>query len=103
MPGPPMARLGDLHNCTMPPGFPSPILPPCSVTVIVEKRPAARLGADLTMTGPLPVPPTPPAPHPFVKGSTTVLVNGMPVLRIGDTCALGGAITLGAATVLTGG
>jgi len=98
---PPQARLGDVHMCTTPvPGTPCPILPPCAVTVIVGKRPAARLGPDLT--GLLPPPAVPP-PHPFAKGSFTVLINNMPAIRIGDLCSLGGAVTLGEFTVITGG
>jgi len=100
MPGPPQARLADIHTCTAPPAFPSPILPPCAVTVIVEKMPAARAIMDMAMTG---SPPVPPVPHPFPKGSMTVLINKMPALRMGDTCAMGGPIVKGALTVLTGG
>lgn len=101
MPGPPQARLLDIHACTTPvPATPCPILPPCAVTVLVGKLPAARMGMDLS--GLLPPPAVPP-PHPFVKGSMTVLINNMPALRIGDTCSLGGAIIKGEFTVLTGG
>ncbi len=102
MPGPPQARMGDLHTCTVPVPTPTPIMPPCSPNVLVEKRPAARMTVDMALTGPIP-PGAPPIPHPFVKGSATVLINKMPALRIGDMCANGGPITLGALTVLTGG
>lgn len=101
MPGPPQARVGDLHVCAVPPGFPSPILPPCAVTVVVGKKPAARQ-LDMTMSGPVP-PATPPVPHAFAKGSLTVMICKLPALRIGDPCMLGGAVTLGEFTVLTGG
>ena len=99
--GMPQARAGDLHICTVPPGFPSPILPPCAVTVMVGKMPAARVG-DMTMTGPPPPVGGPPIPHPFVLGSFTVMICKMPALRIGDLCACGGAVSLGEFTVLTG-
>lgn len=98
--GTPQARLGDIHNCTVPPAFPSPILPPCSVNVLVGKLPAARALIDMAATG---SPPVPPVPHPFPKGSTTVLINNMPALRVADTCSLGGPIVKGELTVLTGG
>lgn len=101
MPGPPQARFGDTHVCTVPPAFVAPIVPPCSVNVLVNKIGAARMGLDMTATGP--VPPAPPVPHPFVKGSATVLINKMPALRIGDLCSNGGPINLGSPNVLTGG
>ena len=44
-----------------------------------------------------------PGPHPILKGSMTVLIQKLPAARIGDLCAGGGAIVLGAPTVLTGG
>jgi len=98
--GTPQARLGDLHTCTVPAPIPTPILPPCAVTVLVGKRPAARQLMDMALTG---SPPVPPAPHPFPKGSATVFINKMGALRVGDTCASGGPITMGEFTVLTGG
>jgi uncharacterized Zn-binding protein involved in type VI secretion len=42
-------------------------------------------------------------PHPLAKGSMTVLIQKMPAARIGDLCSLGGAVIMGAPTVLTGG
>lgn len=100
MPGMPQARMGDLHVCNVPPGFPSPIMPPCAITVLVGKKPAARVG-DMAMTGPVP-PAVPPAPHPFILGSFTVMICKMPALRVADTCACGGMVALGEFTVLTG-
>lgn len=98
--GMPQARLADLHACMLPSTppppvlpVPTPILPPCAVTVLVGKKPAARLG-DLCTAAP---------PHPIVKGSATVLICNMPAARILDTAACGGMITLGEFTVLVGG
>ncbi|WP_343079617.1 PAAR domain-containing protein [Ostreiculturibacter nitratireducens] len=100
MPGFPQARITDIHTCTVPvPPFPSPILPPGAVTVLVGKLPAARALVDMALTG---SPPVPPVPHPFPKGSLTVLINNMPALRMLDTCAQGGPIIKGEFTVLTG-
>lgn len=99
--GTPQARTTDIHICTVPPAFTSPILPPCAVTVLVGKLPAARALADMTMSGP--VPPAPPVPHMFPKGSMTVLICKLPALRLGDTCMMGGPIIKGEFTVLTGG
>ncbi len=100
---PPQARMGDLHvgACTV--TGPMPILPPCAPTVIVGKKPAARmtdlmLGFIASPAGPIPTP-----PHPIVKGSATVLMQKLPAARIGDMCAMGGTIILGEFTVMTGG
>lgn len=102
---PPQARVGDLHagpTCTV--TGPMPILPPCAPMVLVGKMPAARI-SDMcigVMLSPVGVP-IPAPPHPIVKGSATVLIQKMPAARIGDMCAMGGTITKGEPTVLTGG
>lgn len=102
MPGPPQARVGDTHigACTL--GAPMPILPPCALTVLVAKRPAARvtdivMGATATPAGPVPT------PHPLAKGSMTVMIQKLPAIRIGDMCGMGGVVNLGEFTVFTGG
>lgn len=98
----PQARMTDVHLCpVIPPPLapavaPFPIMPPCAVNVLVGSLPAARMGLDLALG-------TMGVPHPFVFGSMTVLINGLPALRIKDPCALGGMITVGEFTVLTGG
>jgi hypothetical protein len=100
----PQCRVGDLHVC-MPPMLPAPqpILPPCAVTVLVGNMPAARM-LDMTIGIPMPPAPPIPVPHPFIKGSSTVLIANMPALRILiDPCACGGMAVLGCFTVFTGG
>ena len=42
-------------------------------------------------------------PDVIVKGSMTVLVNGLPAARMGDITAHGGTIAIGYPTVLIGG
>jgi uncharacterized Zn-binding protein involved in type VI secretion len=42
-------------------------------------------------------------PDSVVKGSGTVLIGGMPAARLGDSTAHGGTIILGCFTVLVGG
>jgi uncharacterized Zn-binding protein involved in type VI secretion len=105
MPGPPQARVFDLHICPLcaPPApvpvpAPLPILPPCEVTVLVVKSPAARMG-DMCASALVP------APHPIAKGSATVMIGKKPAARIFiDLCGGGGVILPPAAvTVLTGG
>jgi len=72
---------------------PIPIMPPCAVTVLVGKLPAARV-TDMVLAVP---------PHPIAKGSATVLISGLPAARILDNAACGGLIVKGEFTVLVGG
>lgn len=98
---PPAARLTDMHQCPMQtPGLPpiphvgGPVIGPGVPTVLIEKLPAAVLGDSCVCVGP---------PDSIIKGSTTVLIGGKPAARIGDTCAHGGAVVMGAPTVMIGG
>lgn len=97
MPGPPAARATDMHVCPMVTGIVphvgGPILPPCAITVLTCKLPQARVGDMCTCVGP---------PDVIALGSMTVLVCKMPAARMGDLTAHGGAIILGAPTVLIG-
>ena len=100
----PQARMTDLHAC-MPPMLPAPtpILPPCAVTVLMNNLCAARM---LDMAPGVPMPPAPPTPvpHPFIKGSATVMIMNLPALRaVVDPCSLGGMVVLASFNVLTGG
>ncbi|MDT8857522.1 PAAR domain-containing protein [Paracoccaceae bacterium Fryx2] len=93
----PQARILDPHICPATLGAPAPVIGPCAVTVLVNYLPAARM-TDMCAGV------WPPAPHPLVKGSMTVLIMNLPAARLGvDPCALGGAIVMGSFTVLTGG
>jgi len=98
---PPAARLTDMHQCPMQtPGLPpvphvgGPVLGPGVATVLIEKLPAAVLGDSCVCVGP---------PDSIVKGSATVMIGGKPAARLGDTCAHGGAVVMGAPTVMIGG
>jgi uncharacterized Zn-binding protein involved in type VI secretion len=42
-------------------------------------------------------------PDTIIKGSTSVLIGGMPAARMGDPTAHGGVIVVGAPNVLIGG
>jgi hypothetical protein len=55
--------------------------------------PAAVMGDMAVCTGP---------PDTILKGSMGVMIGGKPAARMGDTCAHGGTIVLGAPTVLIG-
>ena len=96
--GQPAARLTDMHTCPMftgpVPHVGGPILSPGAPTVLVVSLPAARATDLCTCVGP---------PDTIAKGSGTVLIAGLPAARLGDTTAHGGAIVLGAPTVLIGG
>ena len=102
MPGPPQARIFDLHMCftpapppapPIPVPVPIPIIPPGCPTVLVGKLPAARVFDMCNI----------PFPHPIIKGSTSVIIGKMPAARIGDSVLCGGAIVKGEFTVLVGG
>lgn len=102
MPGPLQACVADMHLCTVPapatpPPFPAPLIPPCAITVIVSKRPAARALTDMTLNGVG-------LPHSFPKGSTSVVICKFPALRVADMCFLGGPVIPSSnTTVFTGG
>lgn len=97
----PAARISDPHVCPMlTPGLPpiphvgGPILPPGVPTVLIGNLPAATVGNQCLCVGP---------PDAIVKGSATVLIQGKPAARMGDTTAHGGTIVMGCPTVLIGG
>ncbi len=95
---PPAARVSDMHACpavtVLVPHVGGPILPPGGLTVLIAGLPAARMGDMCTCVGP---------PDSILKGSATVMIGGKPAARMGDSCAHGGAIVLGAPTVMIGG
>lgn len=95
--GQPAARVSDMHVCPMVTGIVphvgGPILPPGGITVLIAGLPAARVGDMAVCVGP---------PDVIALGSFTVLIGSMPAARMGDMTAHGGAIVLGAPTVLIG-
>ncbi len=99
---PPVARVTDMHTCSMAtPSIPpiphvgGPILPPCSTNVIIGGLPAARVtDKALCVASP---------PDVIVKGSMTVMINNLSAARMGDMTAHGGRIVLGCFTVMIGG
>ena len=98
--GMPAARLTDMHACPMvTPGLPpiphvgGPILPPCSVDVLIGELPAARVTDEALCVGP---------PDMIVLGSFTVLINDLPAARMLDLTEHGGTIVMGEVTVLIG-
>ena len=89
---PPAARVGDVSThggVIVGPGVP---------TVLIAGMPAAVAG-DLHVC-PIPPPGHVPTVSPFPSGSTTVLVNGRPLLRTTDTCLCGAMAAVGAPTVI---
>jgi len=95
---PSAARVGDMHTCPLVngtvPHVGGPVIPPGGPTVMIAGMPAARVGDQLTCTGP---------PDTIAQGSATVMIGGKPAARMGDSTAHGGAITLGCPTVNIGG
>lgn len=96
--GMPAATVGDMHVCPMVTGVVphvgGPVLPPGCLTVLIMKKPAARVGDMCTCVGP---------PDSIVMGSMTVLIGSMPAARMGSTTAHGGMVLGTAVTVLIGG
>ncbi|MEN9628903.1 MAG: hypothetical protein RJA10_2130 [Pseudomonadota bacterium] len=95
---PPAARVTDMHTCPMfsgpVPHVGGPILPPCSVQVLIGFMPAARVTDMATCVGP---------PDVIVKGSSSVMIGFLPAARMGDTTAHGGVVVVGCPTVMIGG
>jgi len=98
---PPAARITDMHVCPMQtPGVPpiphvgGPISGPSAATVLIGNLPAAIVGDMAVCVGP---------PDSIVKGSATVMIMGVPAVRIGDSCAHGGTVVAGFPTVMIGG
>ena len=96
--GQPAARVGDMHTCPMfngpVPHVGGPVLPPGGVTCLIACVPAARSSDMCTCVGP---------PDVITKGSGTVMISSLPAARMGDMTSHGGALVLGAPTVLIGG
>jgi uncharacterized Zn-binding protein involved in type VI secretion len=94
--GMPAARLTDMHVCplvtVLVPHVGGPIVMGLP-TVLTCGLPQARVGDPLVCVGP---------PDVIALGSFTVLVGGQPAARLGDLTAHGGAIVVGAPTVLIG-
>ena len=96
MPGPPAARITDMHVCPMVTGIVPHVGGPIALgcfTVLTGMLPQARVGDMAICVGP---------PDTIALGSFTVMVGSMPAARIGDLTAHGGTIVLGCFTVLVG-
>lgn len=96
--GKPAARQGDMHTCPMvdpgpKPHVGGPISGPCAPTVLAGGVPVAVVSDVATCAGP---------PDSVACGSATVLAQGKPAARLGDSTAHGGVIVAGMPTVLIG-
>ncbi len=97
--GQPAARITDMHVCPMldptsaVPHVGGPIIGPGAATVLIGSLPAAVVGDSATCVG---------TPDTLAMGSTTVLFEGKPAIRMGDSSAHGGSVVLGLPTVLIG-
>jgi uncharacterized Zn-binding protein involved in type VI secretion len=92
----PAARIGDMHVCPMVTGVVPHVGGPIALghfTTLIGGMPAARVGDMAVCVGP---------PDVIALGSFTTLIGGMPAARLGDMTAHGGAIVVGAPTVLIG-
>jgi len=95
--GKPAARIGDMHVCPAVNPGPSPHVGgpviSASSNVITGCSPQGRVTDKCVCNGP---------PDVIVQGSATVLVNGLPAARMGDSTAHGGKIVAGFPAVLIG-
>lgn len=97
----PAAREDDTHTCPLTEhiakgDFPhrgGTILYPCSPTVFISGKPAARAGDKLLCRG---------HENNIAGGSGTVMINGRPAARAGDPTTHDGFITGGSPTVFIG-
>jgi uncharacterized Zn-binding protein involved in type VI secretion len=69
--------------------------------VLINGRPAARLGDSHTCLLPPVAGPHP--PNTIAQGSATVTIGGQPAARVGDVCGCGASIVNGALNVSIGG
>jgi len=92
------ARISDFHTCTMVTGtiphVGGPIIGPGALSVLIGGFPAALVGDLCTCVGP---------PDSLLAGSSSVLIEGKPAVRMGDSSAHGGVVSLGCFTVTIGG
>ncbi len=93
----PAARLGDIgsdHN-----GFPPTPIISGSPDVIINGKPAARVGDALA---PHSKPKHPPHGRTIASGANSVLINGKPAANIGSAISCGGSVIIGSADVIVG-
>ena len=94
--GQPAARITDMHVCPMVTGIVPHVGGPIVLgmfTVLTGMLPQARVTDLCVCVGP---------PDMIAKGSTGVLVGGLPAARMGDQTVHGGTIVIGLPTVLIG-
>ncbi|MDW3207092.1 MAG: PAAR domain-containing protein [Alphaproteobacteria bacterium] len=91
----PAATVTAMHVCPMVTGIVphvgGPVSSPSMPTVLIGGMPAIGPGSIAVCVGP---------PDTVVMGSPTALAGGIPMSRVGDTCAHGGAIVVPMPTVL---
>ncbi len=73
---------------------------PGATSVLIGGAPAALLGDNHAC--PIPAITGHLQSSPFTIGSTTVTIEGKPVLRSGDLCGCGASVVIGDATVIIG-
>jgi uncharacterized Zn-binding protein involved in type VI secretion len=70
-----------------------PVAGPGCLSVLIEGKPAARVGDSCTCVG---------EPDIIITGSLDVFIGGMPAARVGDRTAHGGVVVSGSGTVWIG-
>lgn len=94
MPGKPAATIGSNHTCPMCSGTVPHVGGPVTVgevNVLFNGKAVATMGSLCTCVG---------GPDTIISGNPSVLVNGKPLARVGDTTAHGGVVVIGEANIL---
>lgn len=95
--GKPVARMGDMHKCPQGTGPTAheggPVVGPCVKNVLMGGQPVAVVTDQASCSG---------ATDTITKGTTTVLIGGRGVARMGDPTAHGGVIIKGLPSVVVG-
>ena len=99
---PPAAVISSNFVCPMvsPPPISSPHIGGMVImgepTVLIGKKPAARMGDQCLCNG------IPPHPDVIVRGSATVMIGKKPAAYLGCNTGCGGVIVMGEPTVMIG-
>ncbi|WP_337041997.1 PAAR domain-containing protein [Emticicia sp. 17c] len=91
---PAAARVGDVTN------HGGTVVGPGTANVLIGGMPAAVMTDMHTCA----LPPTghQPTASPFIAGSITVKIGGIPAIRVGDACGCGASAVVGCPTVQVG-
>lgn len=102
---PAAARISDAHVCPKPITGSSPPVPHGPGTMLPGGSPNVNIGRQpaLRQTDKCICPAEAPLPNSITTGSSSVNINGLPAIRLGDSTEHGGQVSSGFLTVNIGG